>query len=199
MAGTPMPSFVALSEQDRWDLAACRPTSNLRCDAATKIYPRYQFLQMVNFDGNASYEALFVKYRRRASRGLNFNVDYMFSKSLTDGSEGAGSVAGQFAFCRACDRGRMSTDQPHRVVMSAVYELPVGRGRSFGRDMPRAADLLVGGWIFTGITTFAAGTPIVITSPNTTSTVNATVRAATRDWAPRRVLRKPAEQRFCRF
>ena len=162
--------------QDRWDLAACRPTSTLRCDAATKLYPRYQFLQMVNFDGNASYEALFVKYRRRASRGLNFNVEYMFSKALTDGSEGAGSVAGQFAFCRACDRGRMSTDQPHRVVLNAVYELPVGRGRTFGRDMSRVTDLLAGGWIFTGITTFAAGTPIVITSPNTTSTVNTTVR-----------------------
>src|SRR5437764_3615858 len=103
------------------------------------MYPRYTFLQMVNFDGNASYEAMIVKFRRRAARGLNFNAEYMFAKALTDGSEGAGSVAGQFAFCRACDKGEMSTDQPQRVVLSTVYELPLGRGRSFGKNLPRAA------------------------------------------------------------
>jgi hypothetical protein len=37
--------------------------------------------------------------------------------------------------------------------------------------MPRAADLLAGGWTLTGITTFSTGTSIFLTAPNTTGSI----------------------------
>jgi hypothetical protein len=37
--------------------------------------------------------------------------------------------------------------------------LPVGRGKRFGGNMNRAADLAIGGWQVTGITTFQKGFP----------------------------------------
>jgi hypothetical protein len=118
-----------------------------------------------------------AKFRRRAARGLNFNAEYTFAKALTDGWESSSSTDSQIATCRSCDKGPASFDVRHRVVLSGVYELPVGRGRPFGRDLPRAADLVAGGWIITGITTFSTGAPIFITSPNTTGIVYTSVRA----------------------
>jgi hypothetical protein len=52
----------------------------------------------------------------------------------------------------------------------------VGRGRTFGTSLPRAADLLVGGWIVTGIASFSTGVPIFLTSPNTTGVVYTSTR-----------------------
>jgi len=164
--------------QNRYDPAACTPAlPNLRCDPATAPYPRYTQLLTDDFNGNSSYEALVLKFRRRAARGLNFNAEYTFGKALTDGSESAGNLTGQIATCRRCDKGPTTFDQRHRMVLSTVYELPVGRGKSFGGNMPRGADLAAGGWILTGIMTFATGVPIFISSPNTTGVANTTIRS----------------------
>jgi hypothetical protein len=164
--------------QDRYDPAACAPAlPDLRCNPATAPYPRYTQLLTADFNGNSSYEALVLKFRQRATHGLNFNAEYTFAKALTDGSESAGNLTGQVARCRRCDKGPTTFDQRHRVVLSMVYELPIGRGKSFGGSMPRGADLAVGGWIITGITTFATGIPIFMSSPNTTGVANTTIRS----------------------
>lgn len=52
-----------------------------------------------------------------------------------------------------------------------MYELPFGRGRQFGNQMSRAADLVAGGWTLTGITTFATGVPMFLYSPATTASI----------------------------
>ena len=162
--------------QNRYDFGACRPSSDLRCDPATKLYPRYTGLLEADFNANSSYEALVAKYRRRAARGLNFNAEYTLAKALTDGWEDSSSTDSQVTICRACDKGPASFNQLHRVVLSAVYDVPVGRGRTFGTSLPRAADLLVGGWIVTGIASFSTGVPIFLTSPNTTGVVYTSTR-----------------------
>jgi len=43
-----------------------------------------------------------------------------------------------------------------------VYQLPVGRGKTFGSGMGRAANAVLGGWELSGIATFKAGIPISI-------------------------------------
>jgi len=56
----------------------------------------------------------------------------------------------------------------NRAVASAVWELPFGRGRRAASNVPRAVDLLIGGWMITGIVTLAAGQPVILRSPNRT-------------------------------
>jgi hypothetical protein len=51
------------------------------------------------------------------------------------------------------------------MVISAVYDLPVGRGRAVGGNMPRLLDLLVGGWTVSGIGTYQSGFPVIVTRP----------------------------------
>jgi len=38
-----------------------------------------------------------------------------------------------------------------------VYELPFGRGKPLGASLPTAANLIIGGWQFSGITTMVTG------------------------------------------
>ncbi len=157
--------------QNRFDLAQCRPGVDLRCDPATKPWPRYNGLLTADFNGNSSYNALFAKYHHRMSGGLNLRLEYTFAKTLTDGWESGSSTDEQITICRRCDKGYASFDQQHRFVASTIYELPFGRGRKFGGDMPKALDLAAGGWTLTGITTFASGVPIFLTSPATTASI----------------------------
>jgi hypothetical protein len=42
---------------------------------------------------------------------------------------------------------RISNDgRPHRFITTGIYELPFGRGKKFGANANKAADLVIGGW-----------------------------------------------------
>src|SRR6185503_15184631 len=55
------------------------------------------------------------------------------------------------------ERGNSDTDVRHRFTFSNVYDLPLGRHRRFGGDMPKAADFLVGGFQLNNIITWQSG------------------------------------------
>ena len=44
------------------------------------------------------------------------------------------------------DRGPDPNVVKHRFVMNSTWDIPVGRERTFGGDLPRWADAIVGGW-----------------------------------------------------
>lgn len=114
------------------------------------------------WNGYSNYNAANVKLERRSS-SLALVAVYTYSKSLDDKSAAAG-VGGTNAFAGHMDEhntrldyGRSDFDVPHRFVTSAVYQLPFGRGKRYGNTMSKAADLALGGWQLTGITTFQKG------------------------------------------
>src|SRR5581483_6040928 len=162
--------------QDRYDSDQCVPTAALFCSPATKPFPRYAGLLTADFNGNSSYEAMIARYEHRAAAGLNLRVEYTLAKALTDSWESGGSTQSQIATCRACDKGAASFDARHRVVLSTIYDLPFGRGRSFGKNMAAPLNMIAGGWTVTGITTFASGTPLFLSAPATTASLNITHR-----------------------
>jgi hypothetical protein len=51
-----------------------------------------------------------------------------------------------------------SRDVPtHRIMINGLYEIPAGRGRRFCANVGKAANLLVGGWEFSGMYTWQTG------------------------------------------
>ncbi|MGA8781232.1 MAG: hypothetical protein WB567_10840, partial [Terracidiphilus sp.] len=56
--------------------------------------------------------------------------------------------------------GETSSDFPQHATVTAIYQLPFGRGRMFGTDMNRGLDEAVGGWEVTGIYQYLSGTPL---------------------------------------
>ncbi|MGH9721852.1 MAG: carboxypeptidase regulatory-like domain-containing protein [Bryobacteraceae bacterium] len=154
--------------QNRYDYNQCRVGQDLRCDQATRPWTRYTSLLRADFNGNSSYNALLAKFQHRSSRGLNLNFEYTWAKALNDSREGAASTNAQITNCRRCDKGDASFDVRHRAVVSALYDLPIGRGRAYGAQVPALADALAGGWTVTGIAVFQTGIPFDFSVPATT-------------------------------
>ena len=129
--------------------------------------------------GKSWYESGFVRYTRHMAKGLQFTAHYTWSKAesnsetANDGNDdsyncAAGACLQDGNGVQAQDWGNFGleksvtlNDITHRIVSDGVYELPWGRGRTFGTQWNRALDAVVGGWRVSGILTLQSGAPIV--------------------------------------
>jgi hypothetical protein len=113
-------------------------------------------------DANDNFNALQASVHRRFTRGLLFQMNYMWSHGITDASIGAGeSVAIQNMACRACDRSSTSIDVRHNMTASAIYELPFGAGKAFAHT--GVPSRILSGWELSGIASARTGLPVNIT------------------------------------
>ena len=51
-------------------------------------------------------------------------------------------------------------DRPNSLVISGSYELPVGRGKQFGKGMNPVFDAIAGGWSLSAIYSLHSGAPL---------------------------------------
>ncbi len=118
---------------------------------------------------NSNYNALEMKLEKRFAQGVNFLMAYAYSKSI-DGStndQGGGDGADN-PFNLRTMRGRSNLDVGQRFVFSGGWDLPFGKGRAYGANMSKAADMIVGGWQLGGIITLQGGfpfTPVIASDP----------------------------------
>ncbi len=116
---------------------------------------------------SSTYHSLQVKAEKRFSHGLQFLTTYTFSKSIdnksgsavTGGGDSNPSDMPQNPFDWNGDRGLSSFDRRHRFVSAFNYNLPFGRGLTFGGNWNRVADGVLGGWQVNGILTLQSGLP----------------------------------------
>jgi len=116
--------------------------------------PQFSALSAASSIGKGNYHALQVTVRKRYSFGLQFDLNYTWSKSLDLGSaqEAAGSFSGfiQNTWNPSQQWAVSNYDTTQQVNAFGTYELPVGRGRKFGNGMNKIVDAFVGGWQVTG-------------------------------------------------
>jgi hypothetical protein len=122
-------------------------------------------VQYVHDEGTGNYNAFSVKATRRFSRGFNLISSYTWAKSLDDTSgvrvQGNDILFPQDNRCLRCDYGLSAFDVRNRIVVSALYELPIGPGRLIPANN-RVVRTVIGGWQVGGIFTHqtgAIGTP----------------------------------------
>jgi hypothetical protein len=117
-------------------------------------------IQYVHDEGTGNYNGFSAKATRRFSRGFDLISSYTFSKSLDDTSgvrvQGNDILFPQDNRCLPCDYGPSAFDVKHRIVISALYELPIGPGRLIPAQN-RALVALIGGWRLGGIFTHQTG------------------------------------------
>jgi len=100
--------------------------------------------------GYSWYHALQARLEKRFSQGYTFNLIYTWSKLmeaisfLNPSDPSPYEVIGDF-------------DRTHRLAMSGIWELPIGRGKQFGSKMPAAANFLIGGWQLSGVVALQSG------------------------------------------
>ena len=124
--------------------------------------------------GFSNYNALQVNFNHRFSKGLTALVSYTYSKFL-DNVEGnnswsySGNAGPANNYNLAAEKSVDGSDIPHSLVVSYVYDLPIGRGKAVGGGMNRLADAVVGGWEVSQIATFKQGIPINVSGANIAS------------------------------
>ena len=116
-------------------------------------YPHYGGLYEVGTLGAAErYHSLEFKAQKAFSRGWNFLWAYVYirEKTQTTGLNELDTYQNNLQY--------LNSDQPrHRLTMAGTYELPFGAGKTFGRSMPKAMDIVAGGWKVTGLATYMSG------------------------------------------
>jgi Carboxypeptidase regulatory-like domain/TonB dependent receptor-like, beta-barrel len=128
----------------------------------SRPYPQFGAITETNRnDGKSWYNSLQVVLRRRLRNNLILNGNYTFSKIMEVQSP---SIDGTFA--RIANRGIAAGDRPHRVAISGIYYLPVGKGKRFFSSMPGVFEGIFGGWQVAGAFIRESGRPWDFPNPN---------------------------------
>ena len=110
-------------------------------------------------DGYSRYDALQAKAEKRYGKGLTFVASYAYSKTMALGdTPGVQNPANW-----ASERAVSAQDMTQHFVGSAVYDLPFGRGRTWGGQWNPGVNGILGGWSFSPIVTVDTGTPLNLT------------------------------------
>jgi len=134
------------------------------------MQPQYGSLAAWSTIGNSNYHALAVTVRQRLS-SLTMDFNYTFSHSFDDASGLQGEDAfgnfsngnGSFVVnpLRQGDNYASSDfDIRHIINVSAVWQMPFGRGRALMSSANRAVQAVVGGWQLAGIYRWNTGLPL---------------------------------------
>lgn len=174
-------------------LSARTGSTSLFANGFDKFFfqPYTQYLGGLNvIDSNdiSRYNGLEFILKRRFNQGVSFQVAYTLSKSkdtrsfdpvFSTVSRGASQAAGSTPFDindRSLNYAPSDFDRRHAFQATYVYELPFGRGRMFGSDIPKVLDYIVGGWQLAGNVLWTSGSPFTVYSGRSTfsNAVNST-------------------------
>ena len=127
--------------------------------------------------GFLSYNALQTKFEHRTSHGLYLLNSFTWSRALDNASGHLDTNSGDNSRINLAnplgERGVSGYNQPINETLSVVYDLPYGKGRTFGQRAPLLMQELLGGWQVTAIENADSGQPVnVIYSPNSFQSVS---------------------------
>ncbi len=122
--------------------------------------------------GISNYNAMQASIHRQSNNGLDYTLNYTWSKAMTNNS-GFYGVSGvnssesfyQNAFDPQGDYGVSGLDTRNALNGNAVYPLPFGRGQQFGSGWSGITDEALGGWRLSGDVILYSGFPITMASP----------------------------------
>jgi hypothetical protein len=120
-------------------------------------FPQYSGItDSAGFVGNSNFNALEVTVRQRPANGLDLMINYTYSKTIDDG--------GTFreGYDTRLDRSVSTSDEPQNLAATAAYQLPFGKGHSWGSSA--LARPLLSDWNVSGIFIYHSGFPIVVTA-----------------------------------
>ena len=153
-----------------YQLNQCNPTSFTTATVAPAypaclpfyaINPNITTVDSRNSTGKSHYNAMQLELQKRAGRGLTFTAAYTWSKMM----DNINNPIDSYAYREELDTANWQRNNyPQSLVLSYVYELPFGRNKEWLASANGWTNALVGGWAFTGITSFRSGAPLLVTA-----------------------------------
>ena len=123
-------------------------------------YPQYQRFEVYSSwpIGKYKRDAINFRMEKRTSGGLSLSASYEFSKQMDDYS---GPYGTQDFYNRHNEWALTSSNAPHRLSLTYMYELPIGPNKMF-LAMSDWRRYFVEGWSLSGVTTVASGEPLAV-------------------------------------
>jgi hypothetical protein len=111
--------------------------------------------------GTSTFNAGQFSLERQMKHGWMWEVQYMLSHSINQGSVGGGEAnAPENANCIRCDLGPSVFDTRHNFTATGIYELPFGPGRRLASSSGGFLGKILEGWSLNGIGLFHTGHPL---------------------------------------
>ncbi len=117
--------------------------------------------------GYGNYHGVTAKLDKRFSKGVQFLASYTYGHALANtgttlsGSNGFGTPDPRNY---ASGYSSAAWDIRHNFVDSFTWEIPFGKGKSYGGNMNRVVDAVAGNWQVNGILTLHTGSPFTLRS-----------------------------------
>jgi hypothetical protein len=105
---------------------------------------------------NNRYDSLQTRFVKQFSDGYSVQANYTLQRAAGEHNE-------YFFFDRSLNDGVQDWDRTHIFNLMLIYELPFGRGRTWGADWSPVMDAVLGGWQFNANQTFQSGLPFNVT------------------------------------
>ena len=130
-------------------------------------FPQFQSIGGNSYNAISNYDSLQLSLQKRLSHGLQFNVNYTWSKMLDEqDSSGWGSRDGgqiyQDAYNPRLNYALSNFDVPQMFKGDLIYDLPFGKGRAF-LNSNGFVDAILGGWQVGTTFVFESGEPFTAT------------------------------------
>ncbi len=163
--------------------------------------------------GNSIYHAGLIRVEKRFSQGLTFLASYTKGKLIDDSVaspitfgnvEQVSTVSYQNGlYNRRAERSLDPTDVSQRLVLSGVYEIPVGKGKKINISNG-FLNAVIGGWQLDSIATMQTGVPVAVsgannnlaTRPNSTGQSAKLSNPAAAEWFNTSVFINPASYTY---
>jgi len=132
------------------------------------------------------YNAAEISLRHANAHGLQFDINYTFSKAIDMGSDaerstefsGPNSNNPSIAVSQSSilntwkpylNRAVADFDTRHIITADAVYQLPFGKGKALLSQAHGAVNEVIGGWQYSGIFRATSGLPFSLGEPGYTT------------------------------
>ncbi|HJZ69607.1 MAG TPA: TonB-dependent receptor [Blastocatellia bacterium] len=116
-------------------------------------FPEFDSVNTTTNDGYSWYDSIQLRLSRRFSKGYTVEASYTYSKFMQatellnqDDLRPTEAISDQ--------------DYPHRLSVSAIYELPFGTGHRFLFDTNPVVARVVSGWQVQGVYAYQSGAPL---------------------------------------
>lgn len=154
----------------RWNADDCSVVGSYACVQSARPFQQFTYIYAMADEATSSYNALVGKLQRQFANGLSFVANYTWSKALTNTEQGGAPVGiNQRGTCLSCDKGMAGYNAPQRLVASGLWDLPVGKGKTYLSGVNSMTNDIIGGWTVNSIATFSRGNPFTVLAANSTS------------------------------
>jgi hypothetical protein len=147
----------------------CNSTANVSC---VSLLNRRPIVGFTGIEGSSNagmmiYHGAQVRLEHRYSNGLYLLNAFSYSRTIDNASGHLDTPNGDNSRVNLAnlkgERGQSAYNQPLNNTLTAIWDLPYGRGRHWGASANTAMQIIAGGWQVSVIETATSGQPVNLT------------------------------------